>query len=85
MPGNVTGASRGCQVPNSSRANLNSGRVGANVDVGADALRDGQEAQALVAVCSGGGFRQYLDYANGTLGDWGIHWFDQILWITGEK
>ena len=31
------------------------------------------------------GFRQYLDYANGTLGDWGIHWFDQILWITGEK
>ncbi len=31
------------------------------------------------------GFRQYLDYANGTLGDWGIHWFDQVLWITGEK
>ena len=31
------------------------------------------------------GHRQYLDYANGTLGDWGIHWFDQILWITGEK
>lgn len=31
------------------------------------------------------GFRQYLDYANGTIGDWGIHWFDQILWITGEK
>lgn len=31
------------------------------------------------------GFRQYLDYANGTLGDWGIHWMDQILWITGEK
>jgi predicted dehydrogenase len=31
------------------------------------------------------GFRNYLDYANGTLGDWGIHWFDQILWITGEK
>lgn len=31
------------------------------------------------------GFRQYLDYANGTLGDWGIHWIDQVLWITGEK
>ncbi len=31
------------------------------------------------------GFRGYLDYANGTLGDWGIHWMDQILWITGEK
>jgi len=31
------------------------------------------------------GFRQYLDYANGTLGDWGIHWMDQILWVTGAK
>ena len=31
------------------------------------------------------GFRQYLDYANGTLGDIGVHWFDQVLWITGEK
>ncbi len=31
------------------------------------------------------GFRQYLDYANGTLGDWGIHWFDQVIWITGVK
>jgi predicted dehydrogenase len=31
------------------------------------------------------GFRYYLDYANGTLGDWGIHWLDQILWITGEQ
>ena len=31
------------------------------------------------------GFRMYLDYANGTLGDWGIHWMDQILWITGAK
>ena len=31
------------------------------------------------------GFRQYLDYANGTLGDWGIHWMDQILWWTDEK
>ncbi len=31
------------------------------------------------------GFRNYLDYANGTLGDWGIHWLDQILWWTDEK
>jgi predicted dehydrogenase len=31
------------------------------------------------------GFRQYLDYANGTLGDWGIHWMDQILWVMEEK
>jgi predicted dehydrogenase len=30
------------------------------------------------------GFRGYLDYANGTLGDWGIHWIDQILWILGD-
>ncbi|MFC5410376.1 Gfo/Idh/MocA family protein [Larkinella bovis] len=31
------------------------------------------------------GFRQFLDYGNGTLGDWGIHWMDQILWWTEEK
>lgn len=31
------------------------------------------------------GFRAFLDYANGTLGDWGIHWMDQILWWTEEK
>ena len=31
------------------------------------------------------GFRSYLDYANGQLGDWGIHWLDQILWWTEEK
>lgn len=31
------------------------------------------------------GFRQFLDYANGTCGDWGIHWFDQILWWTEER
>ncbi|MDQ3258473.1 MAG: Gfo/Idh/MocA family oxidoreductase [Acidobacteriota bacterium] len=31
------------------------------------------------------GFRQYLDYANGQLGDWGIHWLDQVLWWTDEK
>lgn len=27
-----------------------------------------------------GGFRNYLDFANGTLGDWGVHWLDQVLW-----
>lgn len=31
------------------------------------------------------GFRQYLDYANGQIGDWGIHWFDQVLWWTEER
>ncbi|HUG44126.1 MAG TPA: Gfo/Idh/MocA family oxidoreductase [Acidobacteriota bacterium] len=31
------------------------------------------------------GFRQYLEYANGLIGDWGIHWFDQVLWWTEEK
>lgn len=31
------------------------------------------------------GFRGYLDYANGQLGDWGIHWLDQVLWVTDEK
>ncbi|MEM9888400.1 MAG: Gfo/Idh/MocA family oxidoreductase [Bacteroidota bacterium] len=31
------------------------------------------------------GFRNFLDYANGTLGDWGIHWFDQVLWWTEER
>ena len=30
-------------------------------------------------------WRNFLDYANGTLGDWGIHWMDQILWWTDEK
>ena len=31
------------------------------------------------------GFRRFLDYANGQLGDWGIHWMDQILWWTEER
>ncbi|MCS7023839.1 MAG: Gfo/Idh/MocA family oxidoreductase [Bryobacteraceae bacterium] len=30
------------------------------------------------------GFRQFLDFANGTLGDWGVHWLDQLLWWTEE-
>lgn len=31
-----------------------------------------------------GGWRNFLDYANGTLGDWGVHWLDQVLWWSGE-
>ena len=31
------------------------------------------------------GFRNFMDYANGQIGDWGIHWFDQVLWITDLK
>lgn len=30
-----------------------------------------------------GGWRQFLDYANGQLGDWGVHWLDQVQWFTG--
>jgi len=30
------------------------------------------------------GFRHFVDYANGTLGDWGVHWMDQLLWWTDE-
>ncbi len=29
-------------------------------------------------------WRQQRDFANGQLGDWGPHWFDQILWWTEE-
>lgn len=32
-----------------------------------------------------GGWRNFLDYANGTLGDWGVHWLDQVLWWNGGK
>jgi predicted dehydrogenase len=32
-----------------------------------------------------GGFRNYLDFANGILGDWGTHWLDQLLWWSEEK
>lgn len=31
------------------------------------------------------GFRYFLDYANGLIGDWGVHWFDQVLWWTEER
>jgi predicted dehydrogenase len=32
-----------------------------------------------------GGFRNFLDFANGMLGDWGVHWLDQMLWWSEEK
>ncbi len=28
-------------------------------------------------------WRQFLDYANGQLGDW-VHWTDQIMWVIGD-
>jgi predicted dehydrogenase len=31
------------------------------------------------------GHRHFLDYANGQLGDWGIHWLDQAMWILDLK
>jgi predicted dehydrogenase len=31
------------------------------------------------------GWRQFLDYANGTVADWGIHWFDQVRWCMDEQ
>jgi predicted dehydrogenase len=32
-----------------------------------------------------GGWRQFLDFGNGQLGDWGVHWLDQVLAWTEEK
>jgi predicted dehydrogenase len=32
-----------------------------------------------------GGWRNFLDYGNGTLGDWGVHWLDQVLWWSEEE
>lgn len=29
-------------------------------------------------------WRNHLEFANGMVGDWGPHWFDQILWWTDE-
>jgi predicted dehydrogenase len=29
-------------------------------------------------------WRNHLEFANGMVGDWGPHWFDQILWWTEE-
>jgi predicted dehydrogenase len=32
-----------------------------------------------------GGWRNFLDFGNGTLGDWGVHWLDQVLLWSGES
>ena len=32
-----------------------------------------------------GGWRQFLDYGNGQLGDWGVHWLDQVLGWTDQR
>src|SRR4051794_17739094 len=32
-----------------------------------------------------GGWRNFLDYANGTIGDWGVHWLDHVLWWNEGK
>ena len=32
-----------------------------------------------------GGWRMFMDYANGIIGDWGVHWLDQILMWSEEK
>lgn len=32
-----------------------------------------------------GGWRNFMDFGNGTIGDWGVHWLDQVLWWTEEK
>lgn len=32
-----------------------------------------------------GGWRSFLDYANGQIGDWGVHWLDQVLWWNGGE
>lgn len=31
------------------------------------------------------GFRQFMDFANGQISDWGIHWLDQVLWWSQEE
>ncbi|MDB6074743.1 MAG: gfo/Idh/MocA family oxidoreductase [Verrucomicrobiaceae bacterium] len=32
-----------------------------------------------------GAWRNWLDFGNGQLGDWGVHWLDQMLWWSEEK
>ncbi|MDR2704162.1 MAG: Gfo/Idh/MocA family oxidoreductase [Planctomycetaceae bacterium] len=31
------------------------------------------------------GFRQFMEFANGQISDWGIHWLDQVLWWSQEE
>ena len=47
-------------------------------------VRPGAAAAVQHASIHPGGWRNFLDYANGTLGDWGVHWLDQVLWWTDE-
>ena len=32
-----------------------------------------------------GGFRNFMAFGTGQLGDWGIHWMDQILWWSQDE
>lgn len=32
-----------------------------------------------------GAWRGWLDFSNGQIGDWGVHWLDQVMWWTEEK
>ena len=32
-----------------------------------------------------GGWRLFMDFANGIIGDWGVHWLDQVMLWTEEK
>ncbi len=31
------------------------------------------------------GFRNFLEFGNGQLGDWGIHWLDQVMWWAKDE
>jgi predicted dehydrogenase len=31
-----------------------------------------------------GGWRNFLDFGNGILGDWGVHWLDQVMWWADD-
>ncbi|MDR2438394.1 MAG: Gfo/Idh/MocA family oxidoreductase [Planctomycetaceae bacterium] len=31
------------------------------------------------------GFRQFMEFANGQISDWGIHWLDQVLWWAQDE
>jgi hypothetical protein len=31
-----------------------------------------------------GGWRNFPDYANCTIGDWAVHWLDQVMWWSGS-
>ncbi|MDR3199107.1 MAG: Gfo/Idh/MocA family oxidoreductase [Planctomycetaceae bacterium] len=31
------------------------------------------------------GFRQFMEFANGQISDWGIHWLDQVLWWSQDE